>query len=593
MEEKKKIKPNGLNAKRIRRKRILTIVLVLIIAISIASAIYYVNVIVTWIVPSYIPSVTLVSPPNNSTLYNATVQFNWTSHDNDSDVLTHVWYCDINPNFISPYLIVANEGQNLSHNETLDDGIWYWKVEVSDNDGMSVSEVWKLTVTENTSNHFPSLSNPSVMPSSGYTNTAFTYSVTYTDADNDTPAYVKVYIDSTPYNMVEQNSSDTNTTDGKVYTYTTHLSIGTHNYTFTCSDGDAINSTDIYAGPTVTSTPPVQSNESPSNGSTNVDLTPTLSVTCTDYDNDIMTAYWWSNSSGSWQQFASNTSIANGTIIKQTNSNFSDYNTTYWWSVNLTDGHTWTNKTYHFTTKVLFVNHCPQSSNPSIPDGSTNVNVHVKYWNITITDVDGNLTNGTIECTSGDNMSWTQQPDGVKSLQFSSTLNYGVTYTVYVNFTDGNCTVNETYTFTTQYEVIVNLIEPTNNTRDVCPCCASLCAYVANANGSLMNITFNYWEFNTTQTYTVTFYNKYNGTYCIYASSVVKYDTTYQWNITLQYNNLMHRSNTWSFTTVATPDDCNLTGNSNFVSYSWLVGVIIVFFSIPLGLILRNRRRFR
>ena len=55
-----------------------------------------------------------------------------------------------------------------------------------------------------------------------------------------------------------------------------------------------------------------------------------------------------------WAQFASNSSangFANNTIIRQTNSNFSDYETKYWWSVNLTDGVNWFNKTYHFTTR--------------------------------------------------------------------------------------------------------------------------------------------------------------------------------------------------------------------------------------------------
>jgi hypothetical protein len=100
---------------------------------------------------------------------------------------------------------------------------------------------------------------------------------------------------------------------------------------------------------------PTQSGESPTNGSTGVSITPELYVVCSDGDaSDTLNATWWSNSSGSWVQFASNkTSFASGTNITQTNSNFSNYITTYYWSVNLTDGEGgWNNETYHFTTEI-------------------------------------------------------------------------------------------------------------------------------------------------------------------------------------------------------------------------------------------------
>ena len=101
---------------------------------------------------------------------------------------------------------------------------------------------------------------------------------------------------------------------------------------------------------------PDQTNEGPTNGSTGVDLSPNLNVTCSDDDSDLMNATWRSNSSGSWKIFAKNLSITTGTNIKQTNSNFSVYSTKYWWSVNLSDGHNWNNVTYHFTTESENIN---------------------------------------------------------------------------------------------------------------------------------------------------------------------------------------------------------------------------------------------
>ena len=63
---------------------------------------------------------------------------------------------------------------------------------------------------------------------------------------------------------------------------------------------------------------PNQSNESPINGSSGVCPIPLLSVRCYDNDSaDTMNATWWSNSSGSWIDFAVNTSIANDTFINQ------------------------------------------------------------------------------------------------------------------------------------------------------------------------------------------------------------------------------------------------------------------------------------
>jgi len=55
------------------------------------------------------------------------------------------------------------------------------------------------------------------------------------------------------------------------------------------------------------------------------------------------------NASGSWQNIGNNESIYNGTY-SQTPSNMDSYETTYFWSVNVSDGILWTNATYYFTT---------------------------------------------------------------------------------------------------------------------------------------------------------------------------------------------------------------------------------------------------
>lgn len=137
---------------------------------------------------------------------------------------------------------------------------------------------------------------------------------------------------------------------------------------------------------------PVISNPYPSNGSTGISVSPELRVTVDDEDGDTLTAYWYSNSSGSWILFATNSSVntSSGSVtIRQTNSNFSNYSTTYYWSVRLTDGTDWTNKTYYFTTgtfstSVDAISPYIQSSSPltitaSGPSDFDNVTLWYRY----------------------------------------------------------------------------------------------------------------------------------------------------------------------------------------------------------------------
>jgi len=178
---------------------------------------------------------------------------------------------------------------------------------------------------------------------------------------------------------------------------------------------------------------PVQSGESPTNGSTNITTMPSLHVICTDADSDTMTATWRSNSSGAWVTFATNSSISSGTNITQTNSNFSAYSTTYYWSVNLTDGTDWCNETYHFTTEA---NNAPTQSSESPTNQSTDVSVSRTNLSIYLSDPDGDSLNWTIE-TSPDigSASYNTVFGNVTSYQEDST-NYSVG--IYTNTVDGD-----------------------------------------------------------------------------------------------------------------------------------------------------------
>ncbi len=111
--------------------------------------------------------------------------------------------------------------------------------------------------------------------------------------------------------------------------------------------------------------------ENPSNGSTDVEIFPQLDISISDADYDTMTINWYSNSSGSWQAFGSNINIGDGTY-SQTNSNFSNFETTYWWYVTVTDDiYTNSSPIFHFTTEKNLPPNIPSEPDPE--DGATDV----------------------------------------------------------------------------------------------------------------------------------------------------------------------------------------------------------------------------
>lgn len=110
---------------------------------------------------------------------------------------------------------------------------------------------------------------------------------------------------------------------------------------------------------------------------------------------------------------------------------------------------------------------CPESSGFSIANKSANVDINIGYWNVTIEDPEGANTNGSINCSNGNTTIWTEQPNGTRTLNLSQ-LDYGTNYTVWLNFTDGECNVSETFWFTTGIcETLITNENPLNNTIEL------------------------------------------------------------------------------------------------------------------------------
>jgi hypothetical protein len=95
---------------------------------------------------------------------------------------------------------------------------------------------------------------------------------------------------------------------------------------------------------------PMLINEIPTNRSWGIALRPQMNLTVNNPDGASMTVSWYSNTSGSWQLFGTNSSVGNGTY-HQRNNNFSSNNTKYWWKVSLTDGTDMNSSWYYFSTR--------------------------------------------------------------------------------------------------------------------------------------------------------------------------------------------------------------------------------------------------
>ena len=130
--------------------------------------------------------------------------------------------------------------------------------------------------------------------------------------------------------------------------------------------------------------------------------------------------------------------------------NSMEYNTKYWWAVNVSGSGEWLEKTYHFKTRPE--NYLPVLSNPWPADGATSVTIGTIPLKITISDQDGNLMNVTFRTNASG--SWmvigtnTSQPNGTYSQEYTFT-EYSHTYWWSVHCFDGEGWSNATYRFTT------------------------------------------------------------------------------------------------------------------------------------------------
>lgn len=432
-------------------KRTIAVIIALVIIGGMALG-SNVDVVTYWLVGNLPPSIVLLSPADDSQIATNTTTFTWNSSDKyPFRTLTNIFYIDIVDTFSSSLLREVSVGENETYTpDPLFDGNWYWRVSVNDGSETNVSETWNVTIKTNASNSLPSLSNPLVSPISGNIATNFVYTVTFTDADNTTPVFIYVRIDGVNHSMSESDVGDINVSDGKNYTYTTTLSEGnSHNYSFIAFDGDAIVATAIIDNPDVAHVGlavPTQSSPYPENHSTQVSIPfDNFSITINDADGQAMNVSLWTNYSGTWEMFNESIGVGNGTYYFMNTSWVSDLGSLVYWSVNLTDGIYWVNRTYWFITETLDVI-------PIYPENNSMVNPqpYLTFELVTPTGATMNYTvyvGNSSENTSTVLASANGVSNGTYNHLYVTAVNSSEDYFWRVYVTDGSLYDNETFNF--------------------------------------------------------------------------------------------------------------------------------------------------
>lgn len=217
------------------------------------------------------------------------------------------------------------------------------------------------------------------------------------------------------------------------------------------SDGN-YNGSEWYSGTYV-----MLSNPNPENSSTSVQ--PAVVLWNITMESQSGNTFDWTIEASSDIGQNSSTADTNGSkFMNMTIGNLS-YGMTYivWVNASETTNNNWSNETFTFQTVS---NIAPTITSPNPTNGSTSVSNDTATWNVTITDVDGNSINWTIQGSKdiGINAN-ADDTNGSKSIDISGNLSHGINYSVWVNATDGNATTGALFWFITTEEVFVLVAE--------------------------------------------------------------------------------------------------------------------------------------
>jgi S-layer protein (TIGR01567 family) len=240
-------------------------------------------------------------------------------------------------------------------------------------------------------NTAPVLSSPLVTPNSGSPATEFVFTVTYTDADNNSASYVNAVIDGINYPMTATDPADTNTADGKGYRLSNSgMAAGTHTYSFTASDGTTT------ATPTLEGTFSVNSDSSLSGTISSASGAPSttfvFNTIFTDADNDAASSVTVTIDGIDYvmnEVDAADVTTTDGKAYTYSMSGFSVGSHSY--SFKATVGSDTIGPVGAGSFNVDVSNHAPTLTDASVTGANNFIAGGIIYFNVTYTDSDNQL----------------------------------------------------------------------------------------------------------------------------------------------------------------------------------------------------------
>ena len=197
------------------------------------------------------PSIPISPNLNDSTYYLENIintHLLWeNSDDEENDIIEYHVFQGLNENPPQNHTIVDTNFTSLIPFDS--QGTFYWIVCAFDGYEWSNGSLWSFIVIEYSD---PIISHGIVNPTTGDQFTNYTFSFLYVDKDNDIPKFVYLIVDGIKYEMNENDSEDTNFTDGKEYYKVISLNNSNHEYYFQIIDqNDDEFQSDAMYGPLV------------------------------------------------------------------------------------------------------------------------------------------------------------------------------------------------------------------------------------------------------------------------------------------------------------------------------------------------------
>ena len=311
---------------------------------------------------------------------------NYTDYDNEAPTImdVHIDASDYNMAKNSTDISYWN-GVNYSYSTSaLTNGNWTYYFRAQDaNSGVVTSSSDIIAV-----NALPTLTGKGVDPTTGGPGT-YSFYVTYTDEDDNAPAWVRITIDGAWFDMVGNVTNDGDFTDGESYYYEKVMDTGSHPYVFWTQDYNSGNISTVSANLNV-GTPPTITNYyvCPNNVTEGTEIV--FFATYTDADNNAPLFFDLDIGGSNWNMLENNsgdTTYTDGKEYYLTNTNLTNGNYTCFYKTQDVNSDPVNSDTF-----VCVINALPILSGDTVLPSGGNAGDWFNFT-VTFTDDDGNYAN--------------------------------------------------------------------------------------------------------------------------------------------------------------------------------------------------------